>query len=158
MATKANNGNFYLDDVLVYDSYSATKYGVKVLKQVWIDEANEYRWILQKGKVKDNAFIPDLDGKSLSMETVSAVKNSYDLTWTKDVMSPLKGDILTGTDDDGTKIFLVFERSDRVHRLNKCLWSTQEQGHGSLEFYQKKLKGLKILKTSNGSYTSFSQL
>lgn len=155
MATKANTG-FYNGDVLVYKSYSGTLYGVKALKEVYIDAINEYRWMYQGGRIEDNKFI---GGKDVSISTSKDLKDGYDLIWTPDkrIVDPKKGDILVGLDGDGKRVVLFYENETSVHRVTEASWGTLPQSSAPLSFYEKKMTGLKIL-TENNYGRKFSEV
>lgn len=144
MATTKNDG-WYEGSIIVYKSFSGTLYGVKVLKEIYVDEINQFRWIYQSGRIVDNKFVGD-GGDAISISTSDDLKSSYDLVWTPDKeLSPSKGDILTGKNGEGDIVVLYFESTDMVHRLNPLSKGGGEQSNASLAFYQRKLTGLKIL-------------
>ncbi|UJQ86917.1 hypothetical protein SEA_TREAT_82 [Streptomyces phage Treat] len=158
MATKTvGTASVYTNDVLVYESFSGVLYGAKLLKEVYVEASGDYRWIYQSGQIKNNAWLAGDSGKDIRMATEEDLKSSYGLKWTKDELSPVKGDLLSGKDVSGNIVVLVFETKDVVHRVTPITTSTLEVSFGSLGFYQNKLKGLKIMKTASIE-RPFSQL
>ncbi|ATW69430.1 hypothetical protein SEA_OLICIOUS_82 [Streptomyces phage Olicious] len=150
MTTKPVSSSFIsTGDVLVYESFSGVLYGVKLLKEVYVEASGSYHWIYQAGQVKNNAWTPNSNGKDIHLATEGDVKASYSLKWTKDELSPVKGDLLSGKDVAGNTVVLVFESKDVVHRVTPITTSTLEVSFGSLGYYQNRLKGLKIMKTAS---------
>ncbi len=150
MTLKAHNGSWYVDAVLVYKSYSSEVFnGVKVLKETWIEEIREYRFIVQHGQVKNNEWVPVNGGKTLSLATDKDLNSSYDQKWTKDTLAPVKGDILEGTDSYGKRVLVLFEDNGMCHRLTKMNDTSQNVSSAPLDFYKRKLSNLKIVNTSS---------
>lgn len=157
MATKTNTG-FYNGDVIVSKSYGGDLYGVKVLKEVYIDGIGGYRWIYQFGNITDNKFKPS-GGDDISIATQKDLKSAYDLIWTPDPeLSPRKGDILIGKNVSGKTVVLYFEDSDTVYRLNELNDGGSPQSNASLAFYKRKLTDLKVMTTKSFNDRRFSDL
>ena len=151
MATKSHGGNWDVLDVLVYRSYSGTIFnGVKVLKSVWLEEVGEYRYIVQNGEIKDDAWTPSSDGKSLSLLRSKDLNDGYDLKWTKDTRTPVKGDVLVGNDRNGKEVVLLFEEDHLVHRLTPMNDSSRNQSWANLDYYKDKLTNIRVLTDMSG--------
>lgn len=144
MATKSHEGNIFVGDVVTYGVTAL--WGQKILKAVWIDAVRDTMYVVQQGKIRNNQFTPTKEGKELSLLSFDTIKGDYDLTWTPDKLAPVKGDILSGTDEKGNTVVLVFKNDMSVLRITKCSFSATEQSHGSLGFYKSKLKDLRVLK------------
>lgn len=144
MATTTNNG-WFSGDILAYKGYAGNLYGVKALKEVYIDLIGEYRWVYAMGRITDNKFVADSD--SIGLGKYADLKRDYNLIWTPDKeLSPVKGDILTGKNADGNIVVLFFESEDRVFRLNPLSSGGSDQSNASLAFYKRKLTDLKVMK------------
>ena len=157
MATKANTG-FYNGDVIVTKGYSGSLYGAKVLKEIYVDEISEYRWIYQSGDIVDNKFRPS-SGGNISITTSKELSEAFSLIWTPDPeLSPRKGDILTGKYVSGNTVVLYFEDNDTVYRLNELDQGGSPQSNASLAFYKRKLTDLKVMTTNSFSDRRFSDL
>jgi|SRR5690606_15545320 len=151
MAIESHSGNWNVLDVLVYKSHSKTILpGVKVLKFTWIEEAGEYRYIVQSGSVKDNAWVPSLDGKSLVLLSYEELNDGYNLKWTKDTLAPVKGDVLVGNDWNGKEVVLLFEADHLVHRLTPMNDSSRNQSSAGLDYYEDKLTDIRVIKDTYG--------
>jgi len=149
MTLKSHNGNWGNNDILVYKSYSGSIFnGVKVLKAVWIDEISDYQYVVQHGSVKENVWVPSSDGKSLSISSHKDITSGYDQKWTKDTLAPVKGDILMGVDKYSRQVILYFESDALVHRLTAMDDSSQSQSSAPLDYYKRKLTGIKVLKNT----------
>ncbi|UVD39745.1 hypothetical protein SEA_ROSEPHARIE_82 [Streptomyces phage RosePharie] len=145
----AHKGDWNVGSVLTYKSYSSTVFnGLKVLKRVWLDEVSDYRYICQQGQIKDNAFAPSNGGKTLYLNSREELNQGYDQLWTKDSFAPVKGDILEGTDMYGVRVLVLFESDSVCHRLTKMNDTSQDVSSAGLDFYQRKLSGLKVIKSS----------
>lgn len=144
MATTINNG-WFSGDILAYKGYGGELYAVKVLKEVYVDEVGEYRWIYIVGRITNNKFVGDTS--SMSLTTYKTLKDDYNLIWTPDKeLSPVKGDILIGKNLEGKPVILFFESEDRVFRLNRLVAGGSEQSNATLAFYKRKLSDLKVMK------------
>lgn len=159
MATKTYSASsVYIGDILVYEGLSGSLHGGKMLKEVWIEEIDAYRWIYQGGQVKGNQWVPSSDGKEVHMASLDDIMSSLDKKWTKDELSPVKGDILVGTDGDGKRVVLYFESSALIHRLTPGVGLQSKTGAGSLEFYRNQMKDLEVIKTSKSEGKLFSEI
>lgn len=148
MATENANGYYYNGDIAVGDESYGVRYGVKILKKVYLDETSDNRWIVQNGEVKDNKFVAFSDGKDLSLYSTADLERSYKLLWTKDPEPVFKkGDILEGTDKEGKRVVFLFETESVVHRLTPYNGSFTNVSWASLAQYKRELKAdsLKIV-------------
>lgn len=146
MATTTNNG-WSNGDILAYKGYGGQLYALKVLKEVYVDEVGEYRWIYIVGRITNNKFVGDTS--SMNLTSYKILKEDYGLIWTPDKeLSPVKGDILIGKNLEGKPVVLFFESEDRVFRLTRLTPGGSEQSNASLDFYKRKLTDLKIMKDS----------
>src|SRR5690606_528530 len=95
-----NNG-----DVLVH-SDSVNSGALKVLKEVYLSEIEEYRYIVQYGRIKDGEFVGDLSyakHPEIALYTGKEITRSYGYKWTPG-LTVEPGDVLK--DKDGV-IYIV---------------------------------------------------
>jgi hypothetical protein len=158
MTVKSHNKSWYTGDVLAYKGFSGQILGAaKALKEIWLEEASSYYFIMQHGKIEDNKFVPSAGGRTLSIYTADQASNEYDLKWTPDTLAPVMGDLLSGKDANGKDVILFFENANSVHRLTPMNTANTPGSSASLDFYQRKLTDLKVLKDLNWA-KPFSQL
>lgn len=155
MATIEHKGYAMVGDIVVYD-YGTTspKYGHLLLKQVWVDAVDEYRWVTEPVKIRDNEVVKYLHG-GLDLITHKTVKDEYPLKWTKDPEFK-KGDILLGKDGDKTMIFVYFSET-HVERLTprSDMWNSSQQGYSTLSDFTKNFGPLTKAKPAHPSVQSF---
>ncbi|ATW69374.1 hypothetical protein HWB40_gp18 [Streptomyces phage Manuel] len=136
-----NNG-----DVLVY-SESPSSGAVKVLKEVYLSEISEYRYVVQYGQIKDDKFVGDLSytkHPEIALYTGKEITQSYEYKFVPGIVVQ-PGDILK--DKDG--VIYIVQSSD-------IIWNTRTGTHAGLEYWNgtnwgQKDKQLKQVPTANGS-------
>lgn len=135
-----NNG-----DVLVYSETSSG--AIKVLKEIYVGEIDEYRYVVQYGQIKDDEFVGDLSytkHPEIALYTGKEITQGYGYKFVPGLtVSP--GDILK--DKDGV-IYIVQSRD--------MVWNTQTGTHAGLNYWNgkdwtQKDKQLKQVKAANGS-------
>lgn len=116
-------------DILVYNEVNPAG-GIKVLKQVWVDEVEDYRYVVQYGSVKTGEWVGDklsTGGPEIALYSGKEVSNGYGHKWTPDPKLDIKpGDVLM--DQDGA-IYLV-KSLDQV-------WHLKRGVYGSLRYWTK---------------------
>jgi hypothetical protein len=136
---------FARGDVLLANetgSYGA----IKVLKEIYVDELSDYRYVIQYGRLKDDKFVPDKSytgHADLALYSGKDVRDSYDWQHVPG-MSVTPGDVLV--DQDGV-IYVV--QSDAM------VWNTKTGTNASLTYWSDGSsyglgKKLKQVKTANG--------
>jgi hypothetical protein len=164
MATTEHNGERYTVDSIVVYTYngSGTRYGYKLLKQVWISEIGEYRWVANALKIVNNEIIKYV-GDSLELISDKEIKDGYPQLWTKDPEYK-KGDILVGTDKkSGSKMLFVYLAQDHVERLTprSDMMMPDQFGYSTLSDYSTNFGPLTVHKTLGyalGNNKKFSDL
>jgi len=102
---------------VVADGYGS--YGQKILNRIFVDAVGEYRWLVQEVRIKENKATPAGDGKLLALRSTRDLRE-YDFTWTPDVITIKKGDVLK---DEAGK-FYAAESSTKVWSLSDGTWSS----------------------------------
>jgi len=164
MAFTEHNGSFGKYDVVVSPSSYGVSYGYKLVKQVFVDEVGEYRWIATPVKIRDNELIEYTSG-SFELLKGSLVKNEYKSKWTKDPEFK-KGDILVGkSKNSNKKMLFVFLAVDHVERLtprDDYGFGVDDQfGYSTLSDYETNFGPLTVHKTqgyAQGNHVKFSDL
>lgn len=136
-----------IGDVLTYEGYAGTKYGVKVLDYTYtvVDGSETKFHIVQSGRVKDNKWVPSEGSAYVSANTTKDLQDSYTDKWVP--TSFKKGDFLVS--DDG-KVF-YYESDATVWRLTpgERDWSNGAM-HSTLGSREKEYGKLKVLNTGAG--------
>lgn len=133
-------------DVLV-SSDSIDSGAIKVLKEVYISEISEYRYVVQYGRIKDDKFVGDLSytkHPEIALYTGKEITQGYGYKFVPG-LTVRPGDILK--DKDGV-IYIV--------RSSDIIWNTRTGTHAGLEYWNgknwgQKDKQLKQVPTANGS-------
>lgn len=149
MTVKKHNGKFVTNSIVGYTTYSGAFFrGHRLVKEVYVPEIGEYRWFAQDGKIdlSENKFVPD-NATDLRVVTDKEINDGYPEIWTPEEEFK-KGDILVGTDPEGTRVLLYFESENCVHRLTKYLGSARDVSWAGLALYRDQLKDLKVLTTA----------
>jgi hypothetical protein len=107
---------FNIDDVVMSD-YSS--YAEKILRRVYIEAIEEYRFIMQAGAVRNNEFRPDKN--NLSLASTKDLRNGHTHLWTKDVVVVKKGDVFT---DANGRIYIVESDSLKAWNIDAGTWAT----------------------------------
>ncbi|WAB09323.1 hypothetical protein SEA_STELLA_83 [Streptomyces phage Stella] len=164
MASTAHKGNFGTDDIVVYGYSSGTSYGYRLVKQIWISEIGDYRWISTPIKVRNNEVIEYTNG-SFELVSDKTVRDEYPNRWTKDP-EYTKGDILVGKSKNSSKKMLfVYLANDHVERLTPRddygFGEDDQFGYSTLTDYETNFGPLTIHRTtgySQGNNAKFSAL
>lgn len=162
MATTEHKGNYTVDNIVVYTyNSSGTRYGYKLLKQVWISEIGEYRWISNAIKIVNNEIVKYV-GDSLELISDKEIKDGYPQLWTKDPEYK-KGDILVGKKRNGAKMLFVYLSKDHVERLTERddMLANDGFGYSTLKDYETNFGPLTIHRTQGyilGNNKKFSDL
>ena len=146
-AKKLDTATVYhnVGDVLVY-SDSTTAGAVKVLKEVYIGEVDEYRYVVQYGRIKDDKFVGDLSytkHPEIALYTGKEITQGYGYKFVPG-LTVEPGDVLK--DKDGV-IYIV--------QSSGMVWNTSTGTHASLQYWNgkdwtQKDKQLKQVPTANG--------
>jgi hypothetical protein len=156
MTASKHNGLFGHGDIVGYQG-SSRFYGYKLLKQVYIEQIAEYRWIAQPGSSKEPETF-DVNGpESITLLSASVINSDYSSKWVPGNKYE-KGDILTGTTEDGKLVVLFYVSDAEVQRLTVSGAYSGDQGYASLEHYRSELKDLKMLKTRGITNKRFSEV
>lgn len=132
-------------DVLIYSEYSTG--AVKVLKEVYIGELDECRYVVHYGRIKDDKFVGDQSytkHPEIALYTGKEITQGYGYKWTPG-LTVKSGDVLK--DKDG--VIYIVQSPDMV-------WNTQTGTHAGLNYWNgkdwaQKDKQLKQVPTANGS-------
>lgn len=128
VAINKSNESFYKDDVVVYD-FCGTVYGVKILKSVYVDAVNDYRYIVQPGKISAGKWVGDTSGSKkeavLYLYAASDIRGGYSHKWTPGA-DVTKGDVLR---DQSGRMYLVESVS--------TVWSLKDGTHANLSYWEK---------------------
>lgn len=127
--------NFNVGDIVVKNGYGAP-YGVKIVKEVFLDTTGEYHFVCVEGDVVNNAWKPAKSGSDhvLSILTVKQLR-AYDSKWTPGETFNV-GDILK--DQDGT-VYLYASATDvwnltRGTRTTQAKWEATGTTYGGRVF------------------------
>lgn len=147
-AKQLDKGTVYhtTGDVLVYSANSNAG-AVKVLKEVYIGELDEYRYVIQYGSVSSGKFVGDKSYSGhpeIALYSGKEVTEGYGWKWTPG-LTVEPGDVLK--DKDGV-IYIV--------QSSGMVWNTSTGTHASLSYWNgtdwtQKDKQLKQVPTANGS-------
>jgi len=157
MASVKHGGSFYRNDVVGYNGGSGRFYGYKLLKRVYVEEIDAHRWIAAYGSAAPEADFVIGSESSVALLTPSNIRSEYQYKWSKD-SDYKKGDILSGTGDDGTRVVLLYLSDAEVQRLTPDGPYSGDQGYGGLAHYQVMLKDLVVLKTRGLGSKRFSEI
>lgn len=120
--------SFYSDDVLV-DDLTSPGYSMKVVKDLYIDEVSDWRYIVQYGSVRTGEFVGDKKyNGSADVVLVSAktLRSSFSGKWTPGIGDVKPGDVLK---DQNGKVFLV--------STLEMVWSVDSGTHASLTYWER---------------------
>lgn len=134
MATVEHKGSYITGDVVVYTG-TGTLYGYSLVKQIYIEAINEYRWIAEPVKIVSNEVVK-YTNDNLELISEKYINDEYKSKWTKEPQYK-KGDILLGKDN---MVFVYFSDS-HVERLTPRkdmpnLGTNDRQGYSSLNDYR----------------------
>lgn len=142
VAINKSNEVFYAGDIVTYQSYG-TQYGAKVLQMVFIDTIQVYWFVVQFGKIVDNAWKGDVgyDGEpSLSVLSAKELRGSYSNKWTPG-LTVKSGDVLK---DQNGEVFLV--------ETDQKVWNLKDGTKASLDNWEKAYsRKFKVHTTAGGS-------
>ncbi|AWN05163.1 hypothetical protein SEA_VORVOLAKOS_83 [Streptomyces phage Vorvolakos] len=141
MTLNATSSSEYysVGDKVVKTSYGDT-YGVHVLKKVYVEEANDYLYLVQEGDVKAGKWVglKYENGPVIKALTIKQLRNGYTHKWTPGIdVKP--GDILV---DQDNVLFLVAS-TDVVWNLSKgtkttlAKWEASGTDYGNRKFTRK---------------------
>ena len=130
VAIDTSNESFYAGDIPVYESYGSV-YGVKVLKKVYIADVNEHRYVVQHGRILNDAWKGEVSSSSkkepiLTLLTVKELRSSYTHKWEPGV-DVSKGDVLK---DDLGNHYLV--------ESTQMVWNLTTGTHADLSYWEKR--------------------
>ncbi|UVD39746.1 hypothetical protein SEA_ROSEPHARIE_83 [Streptomyces phage RosePharie] len=147
-AKQLDKGTVYhnVGDILVYSANSNSG-AIKVLKEVYIGELDEYRYVIQYGSVSTGKFVGDKSYSGhpeIALYSGSDITEGYGWKWTPG-LTVQSGDVLK--DRDGV-IYIV--------QSEGMIWNTQTGTHAGLTYWNgkewgQKDKQLKQVPTANGS-------
>jgi hypothetical protein len=154
MANERHFGDGKPGDIWVV-AHDTKHSGVELLGEVELEDSGKH-WIYRLVDLKSSGIYWK-GTPSITQKDSLADRCPYRLV--KSSLSPLKGDILAGKDKTtGGRVVLYYQDEESVHRLTPGVGLTTPQGHGTLEFYERQLKDLRILSTSNLASVRFSDL
>ena len=128
---------FSADEIVVSGSYAR-----KILKRVYVDEVNDYRYVIQRGRITDNKFAGSAN--ALSLQSFEELKQNFSGTWKPDVVAQFKkGDVFTS---DKGEFFVIESEDGKAWRLNSGTWSTvRTDDSGNLTWDNIKLTMVKTI-------------
>lgn len=145
------NESFAVGDVVVHNTYGDV-YGVELLKEVYVDETNEYHFIVRSTEIKGEKSVPNKNHKGdFSFDIVTAkFLREYSHKWTPGKVFKA-GSVLV--DQDGVR-FLVASDAKRIWNLTTGTQTTQEEWEGDNGSYGN--RKFKEINTASGQ--SFSKV
>jgi len=147
-AKKLDKATIYhnMGDVLVFSDHSSAS-AIKVLKEVYIPEMGEHRYVVQYGRISNDKFVGDLSytkHPEIALYTGKEITEGYGYKFVPGI-TVQPGDVLK--DKDGV-IYIVQSRD--------VIWNTQTGTHAGLNYWNgkdwtQKDKQFKQVLVANGS-------
>lgn len=131
---------FSTNDILV-DSVNHPGFAVKILKEIWIEELGEHRYIAQYGSVTGDKFVGDKKYGEATPDLVlyspKQARNNFVATWTPGEEFE-SGDVLK--DGSGSLYLMVNEST---------VWKLSSGTHASLTYWKNEGKKFVLMKAAS---------